>query len=149
MIIKKIIPLFLVVVLFLSSPLCVHATEQDQPFFTETTVLDNGFTIIDEFYEISIQRASSKYGKVVRTIQSEETLIAVIELVARFQYDGSTVTVLEKTVTRADTYNGWQYSQTSLTSSGGTVTLLFKVKKSVMIFPYSLNITCDVNGNLS
>lgn len=119
--------------------------------FSETTVLSDGLTVIDEIIEYPQQaRSSVKTSERKKSFYDGETLIAVIAFKASFSYDGSSVSVLSKTVTQTDTYESWNYSQESFTSSGGTVTLAGKLKKWLIFSnSFTMSLTCDVNGNTS
>ena len=118
--------------------------------YRQETVLENGLTLIDEVYEYVQGRATDKTGRRTATVKNGDTVLGVIAFEAVFRYDGSAVSVVSKTVTRTDTYEGYSYKQSSFTSSGGTVTLAGKLTK-LLIFNHSftMSLTCDVNGNLS
>lgn len=77
-------------------------------------------------------------------------VIANIAVTAEFSYNGSSVKVLSKKVSKKEVYSGWSFTQSSFTSSGGTVTLKGSLKKTgVSAVPVSIKITCDKNGNIS
>ena len=119
--------------------------------YRQEIVLENGLTLIDEVYEYAQGRSTDKIGRRTLTIcNSDNVVLGIISFEAVFRYDGSTVSVVSKTVTQTDTYEGYSYKQNSFTSSGGTVTLAGKLTK-LLIFNHSftMSLTCDVNGNLS
>lgn len=116
----------------------------------EETVLDNGLTVVDEILEYSIARSTDKLGERRLTIKSGDNVIGIIAFQAVFRYDGSTVSVVSKTVTQTDTYRGYNYKQQSFTSSGGSVTLEGKLTKLLVInHSFTMTLNCDKNGNLS
>lgn len=95
-------------------------------------------------------RASQKTATRKATLTKDDVTIGVIAFKATFRYDGSTVSVVSKSVTQTDTYDGWSYTQNSFTSSGGTVTLDAKLTKLLIVnYPFILSLTCDKNGTLS
>lgn len=151
---KKCLSLLLCLVLIasMSAPafaVSYESTSENILFYREET-LSNGITVIDEIVESSYTRATGKTCTRTSTFKDGDTVIAVIAYQATFQYDGTSVSVLSKSVTRTDTYNGWNYKQTSFTSSGGTVTLSGKLTK-LLIFnsAFSLSLACDKDGNIS
>ena len=76
--------------------------------------------------------------------------MAIIAFSATYRYDGSSVSVISKTVIQTDVYNGWTFTQKSFTSSGGTVTLTGKLSKWLIFNnSISMSMTCDKNGNIS
>lgn len=72
-----------------------------------------------------------------------------ITIHATFKFDGSGVKVISKEIVQCSTYDGWKFSQTGFTSSGGTVTLSGKLSKGLSSKSISLSLSCDKNGNLS
>lgn len=63
---------------------------------------------------------------------------------------GTSVSVVSKTVTNTDTYNGYGYVQNSFTSSGGSVTLNARLTKWIVLnTPFTMTLSCDKNGNIS
>lgn len=140
---------FSIALLFASISPC-HATSSTEVIMHEETILDTGFICIDEIIIDSISRSSDKQARRIKTVMDGDTVIAKIEMTVVFRYDGSTVSVVSKSITQRDTYDGWNYSQTSFTSSGGTVTLKFKLTKWLILSnSYTMTLTCDKNGNLS
>lgn len=127
------------------------AVAQSFPLVTyKETTLDNGIVIIDNLTPLDTIRSNDTTYARTRTVKQNSATIAVIVLVATFRYDGNSVSVLSKSVTQSDTYDGWNYKQNSLTSSGGTVTLDAKLTKwLVMNIDIDMSITCDKNGNIS
>lgn len=77
-------------------------------------------------------------------------LVAEIALTATFRYDGNTVSVVSKSISKCETYDGWSFKQSSFTSSGGTVTLTGKLSKLLVLnASVKISFTCDENGNIS
>lgn len=126
------------------------AEENTQVIAVQETALENGITVVDEILESAQSRSTDKSYTRKRSFYDGDTLIAVIAFDAVFRYDGSTVSVVSKSVTQTDTYDSWNYSQTSFTSSGGTVTLSGKLTKWLVFNnSFSMGMTCDANGNIS
>ena len=146
---KRILALLLAAVIFATIAVPANAVEQPQAISSTEMQLENGLTVIDEIVS-SQSRATNKSASRKWTIKDGDTVIAVIMIEAIFRYDGSTVSVVSKSVTQADTYEGWSYKQKSFTSSGGTVTLEAKLTK-LLIFNQSITMTlsCDKDGNIS
>ena len=86
----------------------------------------------------------------LRTKKSPLKLIAEIWIDATFRYDGNTVSVVSKSISKCETYDGWSFKQSSFTSSGGTVTLTGKLTKLLVLNAnVNISLTCDKNGNIS
>ena len=82
----------------------------------------------------------SKNGKV----------IASISVTAEFSYNGTSVKVVSKKISKKALYDGWSFVQSSFTSSGGTVSLKGRLEKSgVSPITVSITLTCDKNGEIS
>ena len=115
------------------------------------TTMENGLKVVDEITIVENARAAEKSATHTKTFYREDKLIAVIAFTATFRYDGTSVSVVSKSITQTDTYNGWSYTQESFTSSSGTVTLTGKLKY-LLIFSsttFTMDLTCDANGNIS
>ena len=100
----------------------------------------------------AVPLSSSTVATVTKTKKytTSGKVIAKIAVTAEFSYNGSSVKVLSKKVSKKEVYSGWSFTQSSFTSSGGTVTLKGSLKKTgVSAVPVSLKITCDKNGNIS
>ena len=152
---KKSLILLLCIVFIVSMAIPIFATNYESTngnvlLYREET-LSNGITVIDEIVESTQTRATGKTCTRTSTFKDGDTVIAVIAYQATFQYDGTTVSVLSKSVTQTDTYSGWSYTQNSFTSSGGTVTLTGKLTKWLIFntTTFSLSLTCDKDGNIS
>ena len=127
-----------------------YAAEQAEVIYSQETVLEDGTTIRDEIIVTSNARATDKTATRKKTLTKNDVVIGIIAFKATFRYDGSTVSVVSKSVTQTDTYDGYSYTQNSFTSSGGTVTLEGKLTKLLFITTsFSMSLTCDKNGNLS
>lgn len=147
---KKIVSLCLCAILLFSLAIPVSATEADTVIWHQETKLDNDITVIDEVIEHSQMRSVSKGYTRQKTITSGDTVIAVIAIHGVFSYDGTTVSVVSKSVTQTDTYDGWSYKQNSFTSSSGTITLDAKLTKLLVLnISFTMTLSCDKNGNIS
>lgn len=147
---KRILSLCITIILLISAATPVSAVDQGDPVLRNETILDCGIICIEEITVCSNARASQKQAVKNSTFKRDGTTIAVIAYEAVFQYDGSTVSVVSKSITQVDTYDGWSFKQNSFTSSGGTVTLTGKLSKLLILnTSVNLTLTCDKNGNIS
>ena len=150
---KRIISFILCLFILLSVAVSASAAPVDNGtvLISEETTLEDGLTCIDEVILYPQQaRASTRTAERRKTFYDGDTLIAVIAFTANYRFDGSSVSVLSKTVTQTDTYESWTYSQESFTSSGGTVSLTGKLKKWLIFSDsFTMSLTCDANGNIS
>ena len=147
---KRFLCLILSITLLVAISAPVFANEITYVLTTKETDLGDGITLIEEIIEYPHARTTARTVLKRGTIKNGDTVLAVIAFQATFHYDGTTVSVASKTVTQTDTYEGWNYKQTSFTSSGGTVTLTGKITKLLVLNqPFSLSVTCDKNGNIT
>lgn len=147
---KHLLTICICAILLVSMVFPASATEQPPEEYGVERVLGNGLTVIDEITIYSQARSTDKRVERKGTIKDGDTVIGVIAFESVFRYDGSTVSVVSKTVTQTDTYAGWSYKQKSFTTSGGTVTLDAKLTK-LLIFniAFTFTLSCDKNGNIS
>lgn len=147
---KRLLTICSCAILLVSIVFPASAAEQPQEEYGAERILENGLTVIDEITVYPQSRSTDKRAERKRTLKDGETVIGIIAFEAVFRYDGSTVSVVSKTVTQTDTYAGWSYKQKSFTSSGGTVTLDAKLTK-LLIFnnSFTMTLSCDKNGNIS
>lgn len=147
---KRVIAVFLCLVLASAFAFPASAAENGEVVHSEEFVLENGLRVIDTITVYSNARASTVTSNRYRNIYDGDTLVAYIRFEATFRYDGSTVSVVSKTVTNTDTYDGWEYVQNSFTSSGGTVTLNAKLTKwFILNTSFTMTLSCDKDGNIS
>lgn len=151
---KKIVSLLLALLLLFSlfTPVLAldTAPAAAQTVSTQTAVLDNGWTVIEELTVSGQARTASRAATKTQTISDNGKTIAIIAVTGVFRYDGTTVSVTSKVISRKDTYEGWSFSQSSFTSSGGTITLTGKLTKPLNVAgSVNIKITCDKNGNIS
>lgn len=137
--------------ILLANSVPVYAAEATSSAIAEETAPSSEITSVDRLIiENSNARTNEKTATREKTFYDGDTVIAVIAFRATFRYDGSSVSVVSKTVTQTDTYEGWSYKQTSFTSSGGTVTLEGKLTKWLIFnSPFTMGMTCDKDGNIS
>ena len=147
---KKLLVLIMCLVLLISYSSPVKAVENGEVVYSDEYSLDDGLTVHREVVVYSQNRSSTKTAQNKNSIYDGDTLVAVIVLQATFRYDGSSVSVVSKSVTQSDTYDGWTYVQNSLTSSGGTVTLSAKLTKWIILnTSFTMTLSCDKDGNIS
>lgn len=127
-----------------------NAAETKTTLFHSETLMENGILVIDELVAYPQTRSSTQSYERSKTFKSGDTTIAIIAISGTFRYDGNTVSVVSKTVSRTDTYDGWNYSQNSFTSSGGTITLKGKLTKTLVpSISFTMTLSCDKDGNIS
>lgn len=145
---KRLVLLVLCVTLLLVS-VPVASAEQKTVYRTETVTQD-GITIIDEISFNGNSRATEQPATRTRTYRDEDqNLMAIIAMQVVFRYDGSTVRVVSKSMTRTETYNGWNYEHNSYVTVGGKVTTKFYLSKTLYSQLFSFSITCDKDGNIT
>ena len=142
---------FLLCLIIVSASIPVSASEAVDPTMSRELTLDNGMHVLEEIYVYASSRTTERTAVHKKSFYDGDTLIAVIAFTATFRYDGSSVSVVSKSVTQTDTYGGWSYKQESFTSSGGTVTLTGKLKYLLILnsTAFTMSMTCDANGNIS
>jgi len=147
---KKLFIAIVTLALIFSCVPAASAATNGEVIYHSQYCLDNDITIVDEIISYSQARSSDKTYEFNRQITASGTTIGSISIKGTFRYDGSTVSVVSKSVTKTDTYNGWKYSQSSFTSSGGTITLSAKLTKTLTpSIPFTMTLSCDKDGNIS
>lgn len=147
---KKTVSLLVICVLIFTLICPVLATPANEEAYLQEYTLENGLRVVDSITVHSNNRASTTSAERKRSFYDGDTLVAYIRFIADFRYDGSTVSVVSKTITNTNTYDGWSYVQNSFTSSGGTVTLNAKITKWLIFnTPFTMTLSCDKNGNIS
>ena len=147
---KRFLCLVLSIVLLITISAPAFASEASSVLSTQKTDLGGGITLTEEIILDPQARATERSATARLTIDEDGVVLAVIAFRATFRYDGTTVSVVSKSVTQTDTYEGWNYKQTSFTSSGGTVTLTGKITRLLVLnHPFTLTLTCDKNGNIT
>ncbi len=127
------------------------AAENVQTISRTEVDLGNGFSYTETLtVSPALSRASAqKTGSKSQDFTYNGTKVAVIGISGTFQYDGSSVGVVSKSVSQKTLYDGWAFSQSSFTSSGGTITLTGTLSKGTAKVSVNLSLTCDKNGNIS
>ncbi len=117
----------------------------------DTVVLDDGWTVVTRLYVSDSRELHQKTASKTSDYYSPAgEQAASITISGTFVYDGSTVSVYSKSLTNLATYNGWRFSLSSFSSSGGTVTLTGTLKKALFLLQsVSMSLSCDANGNIS
>ena len=147
---KRFLSLALSMFLLFALSMPVFASEPLPAFSTSKTDLGNGITLTKEIILHSQPRVTERTATARLTIDNNGTTLARIAFQATFRYDYTSVWVVSKSVTQTDTFEGWNYRQSSFTSSGGTVTLTGKITKLLVLsHPFDLTLTCDAYGNVS
>ena len=114
--------------------------------------LDSSASRLDDAY---VQSSDPYFGeKTVTRIKSfydGDTLIATIAFQVTFRYDGTSVTVVSKSVTQTDGYGGWSFTEDDFVASDrsvkldGTLRWLEVLSKS----PVTMILSCDEFGHIS
>lgn len=147
---RKLISLLTCILLITSTIVPVSALEPTSIVYSTNSTLENGLVVTHEIVDISATRSTDKTYQCKSTYSDDGTVIAVIAFITTYRYDGSTVSVISKTVTQTDTYEGWSFTQKSFTSSNGTVTLTGTLSKWLIFNNnIAMSMTCDKNGNIS
>lgn len=147
---RKVLSLFLAISFLFIMILPGSATENENIIFYDQYTTKDGITVTCELIEHPQMRSNTKGYTYRRSFEKDNTVIGAIAIHGSFQYDGNTVSVVSKSVTQTNTYDGWKYKQNSFTSSGGTITLDAKLTKLlVMNIPFTMTLSCDKNGNIS
>lgn len=123
----------------------------DNVIYYSEKILENGLIMIDQITDITTARSTDKTVERTNTYKDGNTVIAVITIQGTFQYDGNSVSVISKSITQLDTYNGWSFTQDSFTSSGGTITLKGTLKWLLLFnsSSFTMTLSCDKNGNIT
>ena len=150
---KKILIAMLCTLLLIFSTQPCFALETDDGcvVYSHTETLADGITLVREIILIDSQsRSMTKAYTDKHTYSHNGEVIAEIWIDATFRYDTQTVSVVSKSVSKCDTYDGWSFKQSSFTSSGGTVSLTGKLTKLLVLNAnVNISLSCDKNGNIS
>lgn len=149
---KRVLSLILCMVSLLVLAVPAFATERTEGnvVYRDEFTLEDGFTVVREIVDVSFARSAEKtYIQSWRISDGSSGVIADIAITATYHCDGRSVYVVSKTVSRADTYYGWSFTQNYLVAGGGTVTLSATLTKGGKTMPVTLNMTCDKDGNIS
>lgn len=148
---RKVICTMCIVCLLFSISIPTFAAEQTGEVISCSEIhMGDGIIIFQEVSQIPLTRSSDKTYQIKNTITDDGVTVGIIAIRGTFRYDGTTVSVVSKSVTQTDTYEGWSYKQNSFTSSGGTITLDAKLTKLlVMNIPFTMTLSCDKDGNIS
>lgn len=126
------------------------ATSGEMIIYRSEQKIENGITMTNEIIIYPKTRSNTTNYTNKKTFRQGSSTIAIIAIWGEFYYDGHTVSVVSKEVTQTDTYDGWNYSQSSFTSSGGTITLSAKLTKLLNAsIPFTMTLSCDKDGNIS
>lgn len=155
---KRLFSVLLCMMVFVGAVTPAKAVEEadlsEQVTVEEETIVEDSVSGEEE----AIAPLATTKTRVVTTTKTYSVsgkVIAKIALRAKFAYDGSSVRVVSKQVTQKDTYDGWKFTQTSLTgsggfTSGGKVTLKGNLKKTgVETVSVTITITCSKSGTIS
>lgn len=149
---KRVLSLILCMVslLVLAVPAFAAERTEGNVVYRDEFTLEDGFTVAREIVDVSFARSAEKtYIQSWRISDGSSGVIADIAITATYHCDGRSVYVVSKTVSRADTYYGWSFTQNYLVAGGGTVTLSATLTKGGKTMPVTLKMTCDKDGNIS
>lgn len=147
---KRVLSLILCMVFLLVLAVPAFAAERTEGnvVYRDEFTLEEGLTVVREIVDVSFARSAEKTFIQTWQIKDNGTVVADIAVTATYHCDGRSVYVVSKTVSRADTYYGWSFTQNYLIAGGGTVTLNGKLTKGTRTIPLNLTMTCDKDGNL-
>ncbi len=147
---KRVLSLILCMVslLVLAVPAFAAERTEGNVVYRDEFTLEEGLTVVREIVDVSFARSAEKTFIQTWQIKDNGTVVADIAVTATYHCDGRSVYVVSKTVSRADTYYGWSFTQNYLIAGGGTVTLNGKLTKGTRTIPLNLTMTCDKDGNL-
>ena len=147
---KRVLSLILCMVSLLVLAVPAFAAEQTEgnAVYRDEFTLEEGLTVVREIVDVSFARSAEKTFIQTWQIKDNGTVVADIAVTATYHCDGRSVYVVSKTVSRADTYYGWSFTQNYLIAGGGTVTLNGVLTKAARTMPITLTMTCDKDGNL-
>lgn len=147
--------LFCAVVLALSA-ISFHASAMETNDPTVVIIyMDDGSYLEITITEFDTRAANSKTGKKTMVNKDPDgTVNWTATLTANFTYDGSTVKINSALCTVDIVDTNWYVAYNSTLRSGGTATTTLKMSvtydgTTVATYPYTISLTCDVNGNLS
>lgn len=126
-------------------------SEDGQIIFYKEKALEDGITQITT---VTVSKSLARAGTKTAIRKDEFThngiTAAIIQLTGTFTFDGSTVSVVSKYVSRCETYDGWSFQQSAFTSSGGTIRLTGKLTKLIFLnSDVDMTLSCDKDGNIS
>lgn len=125
------------------------AADNGTILYHEEIDLGDGVTVVEELVEYRFARTSEKFESLTRTFYRYGEKVAEITLSGNFSYSGTSALVKSGNVSKT-TYNGWTYSQNSLSNHGGTISLSATLSKSgCSSIAVNMSMTCDCNGNIS
>lgn len=148
---NKILALLLCIIIVYNCVSPCSAVDNSEVLYYGEETLENGILVTDTISETSPNsRNMSRCVTREKKYYDDGALVAEIALTATFRYDGNTVSVVSKSISKCETYDGWSFKQSSFTSSGGTVTLTGKLSKLLVLnASVKISLTCDENGNIS
>ena len=149
---KRVLSLILCMVslLVLAVPAFAAERTEGNVVYRDEFTLEDGLTVVREIMDVSFARSAEKtYIQSWRISDGSSGVIADTAITATYHCDGRSVYVVSKTVSRADTYYGWSFTQNYLVAGGGTVTLSATLTKGGKTMPVTLKMTCDKDGNIS
>lgn len=148
---KKLITVLLCLMVISICILPCSAVDNREVIFYAEEALENGIVVVDTITENNpISRSMSRSVTREKIYYFNDEVIAEIAITATFRYDTQSVSVVSKSISKCETYDGWTFKQTSFTTSGGTVSLTGKLTKLLVLNAnVSISLTCDENGNIS
>lgn len=147
---KKIVAFVFCLFLVLNLSIPCLATRGEEIIYSAQTELENGIICLDMItVSSSLLRSQDKTATRSQTFLRDGTTIAEISITGTFRYDGSTISVVSKSISKCQTYDGWKFTQSSFTSSGGTITLTGTLSKLLLKTNVNISLSCDKDGNIS
>ncbi len=148
---KRILAFLLSAILLFTAIGTASAASTETRVFYEEQSLGDGFAVTSEIVvHETLGRASTKTATNTQTFTHNGNVIAVIAITGTFSYNGTSCSVISKSISRLDTYSGWKFTQTFFSSEGGAIGLVGELDhllyKAVEV---SFSLICDNFGNIS
>lgn len=154
---KKIVAVFLSVLMLLAFPVAAYADETDDTVVSSTVEYfeDGSYLVTTIEEQPTLTRASTKSGsKSSKYYDSDDELQWVVTVKGTFSYTGSSATCTSASTTYSIYDTSWKVTSATATKSGRTATGKFTVKKYVTFIPMitrnaTVILSCSNSGTLS
>jgi len=149
---KKFTAIIVLLAILFTTATGAHATEPTAATtICYTEDLGNGFAMETVLViSDSIVRSNTRTAEKQRTFTYKDNVIAIIAITGTFSYNGTSCSVISKSISRLDTYSGWSLTQTYFSSEGGAIALVGELNKFLYPdVPVSFSLVCDNFGNVS
>lgn len=153
---KKVLAVFLSVVMLVAFPVVAYAGEEDTETSTAVEYLEDGSYIVTTVEEEpNLFRASTKSGtKTAKFYNSDDEIQWSVTLSGTFSYTGSSATCTKASVSYKVYDSDWKVTSATSSKSGRTATGNFTIKMYVTFVPIktlnrTLTLSCSNSGTIS